>query len=377
MQAPAARHGRKGDRVMANIAAVDPLAQKGVPGTRPYPPSWVDLFTEWVRRLPGSAALFYLGLALILVLLEVMVKWLDGTYQQENAWIGVPYHLVLMVTGVYYLATIHQLDDTAAAALARFRPVLQVDEAQYTRLRYQITTLPAGWTWLASLAGALGGVIIAVISAPEDYARLHLTTSPAATVLEIGAWIFMWFAGGAFAYHTVHQLWMVNIIYTGYTRINLFELGPLYAFSLLTARTALRLSLNVYVLWIAADRAWETPQGAIPGLAFLLLAATAFIWPLIGVHRLLQNAKEQEQGALAQRMEAAIGELQRRLTAGELAGMDQFRHGMESLVLAQRELDKIPTWPWQPGTVRNLATAILLPIILWLITRVLERVLAF
>jgi hypothetical protein len=53
--------------------------------------------------------------------------------------------------------------------------------------------------------------------------------------------------------------------------------------------------------------------------------------------------------------------------------MDALNHATEALVRERDVLDKIPTWPWQPDTIRWLGTALLLPIIVWTITRVLER----
>ncbi len=37
-------------------------------------------------------------------------------------------------------------------------------------------------------------------------------------------------------------------------------------------------------------------------------------------------------------------------------------------------VEKLPTWPWRQGTIGAFVTAILLPIGLWLVTRLLERV---
>ena len=51
--------------------------------------------------------------------------------------------------------------------------------------------------------------------------------------------------------------------------------------------------------------------------------------------------------------------------------------GMETAIgtlIRERELfAKISTWPWDPGTFRGFASTLLLPIFLWLITRLLER----
>ncbi len=41
----------------------------------------------------------------------------------------------------------------------------------------------------------------------------------------------------------------------------------------------------------------------------------------------------------------------------------------------QTALSKVPTWLWQPETVRWLVTALVLPLALWIAQYVLQRVL--
>jgi hypothetical protein len=40
----------------------------------------------------------------------------------------------------------------------------------------------------------------------------------------------------------------------------------------------------------------------------------------------------------------------------------------------QTTLEKAPTWPWHPETIRVVLTAIAIPMLVWLAQRVLERV---
>jgi hypothetical protein len=56
-----------------------------------------------------------------------------------------------------------------------------------------------------------------------------------------------------------------------------------------------------------------------------------------------------------------------------LQGMDTLKDGLDGLVVERSVLDKVSTWPWEPETVRVVVTALLLPAVLWAITRVLER----
>ena len=75
-----------------------------------------------------------------------------------------------------------------------------------------------------------------------------------------------------------------------------------------------------------------------------------------------------------QRFEAAIVELHRRVDEGQLEGMLDLNQAISALEVEQKTLERIPTWPWQPDTARWLITALLLPMVLWVIQFVLQRV---
>jgi hypothetical protein len=343
---------------------------------QPYPPSWFDHLKAWAERLPGGPYSFYLALAAVCLGLEGGVKWADHTYPAHFQ----PWHLVMALMGVYFLALMHRLDRSAARALAAFRPALADDEATFAALRYRLLTLPAGLALLASLLEAGAGALVHLVTPPARYSTLYVLTSPAATVVDTGIWLFFCAAAGLFAYHTLHQLRLINQIYTTYTRLNLFDLHPLYAFSGLTARTAVGLLPAIYAWWATLPTSWGSVDTLLMALGFMStlgLAVATFVWPLWGVHDLLEHEKARRLSAVQQRLEAALGELQHRVDTGELGGVSDLKNALDGLVTGQAAREKIPTWPWPPGTLRNLGAALLLPIILWLITRLLERLLAF
>jgi hypothetical protein len=148
----------------------------------------------------------------------------------------------------------------------------------------------------------------------------------------------------------------------------------------LTARTAAGL-IPAFYAWVAL---LPLVGGTVNTLLLVLglvstvgLAVPTFAWPLWGVHELLEHEKGRRLSAVQQRLEAVLGELQRRVDTGELPGVSDLKNALDGLVAGQAALEKIPTWPWPPGTLRNLGAALLLPLILWIITRLLERLLAF
>ncbi|MGB3904338.1 MAG: hypothetical protein WBB22_05400 [Anaerolineae bacterium] len=74
-------------------------------------------------------------------------------------------------------------------------------------------------------------------------------------------------------------------------------------------------------------------------------------------------------------LEARIVELHERLNSGNLEGMENLNLAIASLEIEQNALSRIPTWPWQPETVRLLITALLLPLGLWITQLVLQAIL--
>ncbi len=55
--------------------------------------------------------------------------------------------------------------------------------------------------------------------------------------------------------------------------------------------------------------------------------------------------------------------------------MDDLYKAIASLDLERAILNKIPTWPWEPGSIRGGVVALLIPVFVWLAQYVLTRVL--
>jgi hypothetical protein len=328
------------------------------PYSPPYPPSWADRLTAWVERLPGPAWLYYLGAALVLVLTRTIAAWSDGSLPVGTFSLD---HALMASAGVWLLfVLISYVDDRAAAALTTLRPVLLVEAAEYESLRYQLTTMPARPALVAPLVGLLlvGLAFNPTTSTVLDFVISGFDTAIAALVV----------------YHTVRQLRLISRIYTQHTRISILETSSLYALSRVTAITAITLFLLTSSFLILAVN-WQQDQfqNAMVGVLFYLLALGTFVWPLLGAHQLLQEEKTRRKSEVARRLEAVTAEMHHRVDTRELQGMDALKDALDGLVVEQSVLDKASTWPWEPETVRAVATALLLPVALWIITRVLER----
>jgi hypothetical protein len=361
--------------------AAGPPAQTAAPETagseRPYPPSWIDRVTDGVRRLPLPAWVFYLalGLGLSLLYLALLLPFVGEAPGALPLDTVVFYSFLNGMTPAYLLGLIHYLDNSAAAALAQFRPVLTVDAAGYNRLRYHLTTLPAWPTLLAAALGVVYTFVTLLINFFAGQSPGPGAGSPIVIGLVVGFNALIYVLVAVLVFHTLYQLRMVNVIYTQHTRINLFQLGPLYALSGLTARTAVGIGIPTYA-WFQANIS-TTPGSSLPNIlqtVFLVIVITlTFIWPLLGAHRLLEQEKQQLQDEVARRIEAALAALHSRADSGDLADYAALKGVLDGLLTEQGVIDRLRTWPWRTETVRGLSAAFLLPILIWVVQRVLER----
>ena len=221
-----------GEVLSERVAAAPVGARPAVP----YRPSWLDRLTARIARLPGPVTLWYGALAAAVALLFTAFKWVDGTYPVGHFDV---YHLVFIWTPVYTLAVLHGLDYVAGQALDEFRPVLAADAATVARLRYELTTLPAMPALLVTLISGVGLFSVWGQLGLEHLVEVRPGLLLLITRLEALLSLSAWALTGLYIYHAIHQLRIVTTIYAQHTHISLFTLGPLYAFSRLTALTAI------------------------------------------------------------------------------------------------------------------------------------------
>lgn len=338
-----------------------------------YAPGWIDVLTGAVGRLPVPFGFVYLAIGLVLSMVRTSIGWIDGSYPVGTI---SRVHVLDGLIPLYFLFVIHLLDDMAGRALADYRTRLQAADSDYVDLQYRLTTLPFASTLVVSILGlGLGAVYIQFFLSPVDIATSHYLTSPAAAVVDTVLSALSGLMMVLFGYHTVHQLWTISRIYTRHTNVSIFDIGPLYALSRVMAVTTVSLLLFTYV-YLAFYGDWQinSASNAVILAAILLVALLTFIVPLYGAHRLLQRAKHQRLSEIAHRVEGVGDALHARADAGEYTDeVDHIVTALDGLLKERAIVAKAPTWPWEPDAVRAVLTAVLLPIFIWLLTRILER----
>jgi hypothetical protein len=256
---------------------------------------------------------------------------------------------------------------------------MHVSDQQAAVLSYELTHLPAPMVRLLTLVGItcalsmIAGVELGFIHVDQ---RFFGASTPARLYWRaalIADQVLFW----NLIYHTIHQLRVVNRIYTTHAKIDLFNLAPLYSFSRLAAHTAVSMIFIAY-LWLATYP-WLSNDVLVSGSWLIgILAATAgFFLPLLGIHRRLVEEKQRWKAEAGQWLKTSITRFHQATAEHKLEEVDLLLRVIEGINREQAILERIPTWPWQPGTVRTLTTTILVPVFLWFIVQVLERVVSF
>ena len=328
---------------------------------------------DTIRRLPVPAWLVYLIVGLLLSFGRTVVGWVDGSYP-----VGTFFHVHVLdgLIPIYFVVVIHYLDDLSGRALSDYRAKL-TGTASYEQLRYRLTTMPAAWTLVVSVLGfAFGAIYIQVFLSPTDVHLSKYFSSPTSVVIDTVLSGLSGLMMAMFAWHTIRQLRMISRIYTTHTKVSIFDIGALYALSRVTALTAVALLLfsYVYVAFYASGQIYSVSNAIVLGL-ILVVAVLTFVVPLWGAHRLLQKEKGQRLGDVGRHLETAANTLHSRVDRAEYSDeVDHLHNALDGLIMERDVVAKASTWPWEPEAVRAVITAVLLPIFIWIVTRVLANI---
>lgn len=327
-----------------------------------YNGSFLDRFMGFVEGLPVPYGVTYLGLLFLEGLLFHGLSWADGwlpAYQVNPLLFIFP----LWLWGP--LAIMTYLDRVSLEALASFSPLLKVHTVTMERLKREFTTIPARDLAINGVIWSIMYWSITYLVFDAFYLTYGLSTSSMAITLIIGWATFL--MGSAIYPHSYRQLRLVNRTVRLVKQFNLFQLDPVYAFSHVTARTGvawvilLSLTLLIFPIQFAT-----VPYFGIL-ISQVLLAIGAFILPIWIVHQRLISEKRRLQAELNHRLESTLERLHRSLDEDKLGEIDQLNGALVGLRAERDILAKIPTWPWRAGTLTGFLSAVLLPIVLFLV----------
>jgi hypothetical protein len=323
-----------------------------------YAPSSLDRFMLAVQRLPTPYWLTYLFLFILQGLLIHVLAWIDR-------WISpFTFSLMLLLFPLWLwapMAIMTHLNLTAHAAMPSFARLLRLDKQGVEQLRHEFTTMPSRGVLLSSVLWFIVYLLLTILTFTTLYSGLGLTGWFALLIFLEG--LVSYSLGSAMYYHSVRQLWLVDRTVRKVKRFNLFELGPVYAFAGLTARTGiswmfmLATTLLVFPLVLAM-------ASAIPVLVVqALLAVAAFVLPLQAVNQQLVLEKRRRLGEVHRRLDAIIERLHLGVDKNKMEDAGRLSSIVMGLRAERDVLKDISTLPWRAGTLTGFLSATLLSIV--------------
>jgi hypothetical protein len=352
--------------------ATEALVATAPPAERPYAPSWLNRLITAIDSLPGPTWAAYAVLGLVSVAFSNAQGWVTGLLPVGAVDPVLTYWGVFLVALIWIVA---YLDRVAGSAFDAFRPALDMPEAQLASRRYQLVVLPSVPAWLVTIAAfvitPLYYIADPVVAAVVGYTPAQLVLRAASEGFSSAVLLLIILQLG-------RQLRMVDSIVASAEHIDLFQPGPVYAFSRLTARAAIALIVLIGTSTVVAA---PTDLGAASLLLWgpwivgiPLFGIAAFVLPLRGMHERLVVEKERLQGETESRLKRLLAEINRDVDAGDLSRADALNKALATVLQERDVIAHLPTWPWSTSTLRAIGTAVALPLLLFLAQRVLSQV---
>lgn len=343
-------------------------SQKNVEETLPYPPSYINRFMGFIQQLPVPFWLTYLVLFILHGFINHVFDWVNGwlpAFTFSSAYLIFPLWLWAS------LALMTYLDATALKAMSNFGPLLDLPPEAMQRLKYEFTTMPARGVIISGFIWTVIYAIFTYLLYPTYVAQGYGTLRIIHTILD--GWV-AFLIGYVIIYHTIRQLRLVHRTVKLVKQFDLFRLGPVYAFSVLTSRTGVAWVLLYALTLLIAPIDYSDPVILVAGLSLAaVMALAAFVLPLLVVHQRLVAEKRRLLAEHDQRVKSTLARLHHLVDERELSEADQLNSVLEGLSIESRILEKIRTWPWNTETLTGFLSAIILPIILFLVQIAIQK----
>lgn len=333
--------------------------------------SWIDTLVQWgtTRRIPWWVLVA--GFWALDVVLMSAVKWWDGSLPAG--------HLFERSVDSFYgfagLCGYGILSRTAETTFDRFRPALEITDAEAGRLRSRLATM----SFRSGLVIAIVGPILGIVALVSDPSIVDLVGSSVASTLVIGALAYV--IGVTFAtvgfVQLSRQLVQVTRLHRRAAHIDVFHPDPAHAFSTLTARGGVLVLAVVAYSMLTDPSTFTNPVWYVGTVVGLVLAVFAFFAPLRGMHRRLQIEKRELLDRSTRRLRAVSSDLHRAVDGGAYGSVAELRGVLDALDIDRGRIKAASTWPWEQATLRGFASTLLVPVAIWFVTAVLGKTLGF
>lgn len=332
-------------------------------------PKWLYRFLDWMRATPLSGILVAV---VIFAISAVSLHW--AAWQFGNlAWYKVDTQLLfpalwLPSNLLFWL----WLDNLAKSAIGTFASDIGKNKQKTNRIYIDFISIrePIGLVLLVF------GLVVGVGDSIQRAASFGVTQLPVVLLMSTGPILGGFFELAA-VYRLIRQLFRVNALYKDVKKINLFNLWPIYALS----RYGYTLAFAFILVTVMIDLVFTLLGVEAVGLTYiiytLITSLVIFLAPLVGINARLRREKAQELQRLGDQLNSVYNETEGAVRSRKLATVPALRNAAGAIKEQMEAVQKVATWPWNPGSLRNLLLPVLLPLFLAVVQRYLLSFLGF
>jgi hypothetical protein len=332
-------------------------------------PKWLYRFLDWVDRTPGKGALWALVVYLASAGFTHAAAWWAGNLPHFELDANLLFAASWFPSNVLVWLWI---DRVARSAIQDFAKGIGKSNAETTRIETDFVSLSP--IVAALLAGF--GAVISYVDAANQAAAAGIAQWAAIFIFSLPAML-----GGAIELLTTfrlgRQLILVNRLYNEVKDVNLFSLWPIYALS----RYGYTLALFFILLTVTFDLILILITGNGFGLAIiaytLIISIVVFLAPLFGISARLRREKEQDLQRLGVQLDQVFRETEAAVRRRQLGKVPALKTAASALKEQIEAVQKVATWPWNPGSLRNLLLPVLLPLVIAVVQRYVLSFLGF
>lgn len=335
--------------------------------------SWFDRHVvRWLldRRLPWWVTLVVV--ALVSATVNTAIIWIEGS--APVGWFGRPtwdavYAPFSVFTYVYLSRSAHR-------GLERFRLALTREDFEY--LLPRLTGLTGRQATIGFAVGAAIGLNdLVTYTSIGGAARADVVGESILALVVIGTLnaLLGYGMGGLAIALLIRVLVGIAAAHRMAVDVDLLRPGPIHAFAPVSARGGAFLIILVTYSALTDPDTFQRPILLAIIVAGGLLAILAFVLPLIGMRRRLIAEKTVLLDDASQRL-AKVDEAVRAVV--DAGHYDQTGPLITTRGVLQAQHDRVAkasTLPWDTATLRGFATTLLIPVITWLLTTLLNRTL--
>ena len=327
--------------------------------TPAYTPRWLYRMFALIRRLPIRGW----ALAVLVALLGGLAMHLDAWRQGLLPWGQLDSYLastslyIVVYPGIWMV-----LDQRARVALMDFFAATHKSRARFEAVYADFVSLPTFWASLVFVLGMLLGFLF-YEGVESPFVGRVLPLWDLISWVPITGIMLMLF------YRTLRQAVLMPRLFTE-IEVNLFDPSPVYALSRYASQASVAILVINYVLLFASlPELLSEPIAIIFQIVIISVSLAYFFLPLASINQRMRRAKERLLAEIGRDLEEVYTRVHGAVRSKKFARVGEMRNSIAALKDELEIIQRRPTWPWQPDTLRNLLAPLLVPVIVYLMQR--------